>query len=123
MAPLEVTTSFLKDSLSVALKTAADYLQAATDMVPGTWSLSRDTLVKADGTGLPHYAWLWISHGAARHESNGATEEAENTRGAAAGALVAAATRLTERLRRAAEAYDATDKEAGDNLDSQMVSG
>ncbi|MBY0441706.1 MAG: ESX-1 secretion-associated protein [Mycobacteriaceae bacterium] len=118
MAPLEVTTSFLKNNLSVALKTAAEYLQSATDIVPGTWSLSWDNLVNTDGSGFPHHTWLWVSHGVVCHQSNAAIEKAEDVRCAAGNALVAVATYLTETVRRAAESYANTDLKVGRNLDN-----
>lgn len=117
MEPLEVTTSFLKNNLSMALKTAAEYLQSATDIVPGTWSLSWNNLMSTDGSGFPHHTWLWISHGVVCHQSNAAIEKAEDIRCAAGNALVAAATYLTEKVRRAAESYASTDTQAGHLLD------
>ena len=120
MAPLEVTTSFLKNNLSLALKTASEYLQSATDLVPGKWSLSWDTLINTDGSGFPHHTWLWVSHGVVCHQSNAAIEKAEDAREAAGTALVAVATYLTEKVRRAAESYSNAHEDSANVLDVDL---
>lgn len=120
MTYLHVNTALLGSQLPTTLDTAADDLQAATDTVPGEWSLSWDTVTSADGTGLPHYAWLWVSHGVVCQKNNDAADEAEHERGAAGAALVAAAAQLATQLRRAAQTYDAADEVAAAAIDRQM---
>lgn len=120
MTYLHVNTAVLGSQLPTTLDTAADELHAATDTVPGEWSLSWNTVNSADGTGLPHYAQLWVSHGVVCHENNDAADAAEHERGAAGAALAAAAAQLATQLRRAAQTYDAADEVAAAAIEGQL---
>jgi len=104
MTDLHVTTSYLEE-LAEKHDTSSTDVEDAAKVTSGIGST------------------VWTSHGVICGRCNSAVAEAEAARRSANAAVKAAGIEIAKKLRAAGDAYDSTDQQASENLDTQVLPG